>query len=338
VTYYHLTSVTRNARLQPGGFDVVALPRSDWRRGQFVAATVTGDEVLPYEVELVDGRVGSAAPGDNIVGALGTRAATLQCVGDWTAIGDDGHMVSLSMAGVFGRCTSRSPFSRTPIPLQYRGHVCGPDGPLSMEQFALQAEPRDFDVPTVLIIGTSMDAGKTFAARKVIRSLANRGHRVAAAKLTGVARRRDVLSMLDAGATEVVDFIDAGLPSTVVPEDEYRRALEPLLWSMAAAEPEVAVVEAGASPLEPYNGDACVSRLRPHTRCVILCASDPYAAQGVMSAFGVVPDLITGRATSTEAAVQLAERLTGVPALNLLDPDTKPALWRLLSDRLGLAP
>lgn len=336
MTYYHFTSVTRIAHLTPRDFEVAALERASWRRGQYLAATVVGDEVLPYEIERVDGRIGSVVPGDIIIGALGTRAATLQCVGDWTAIGDDLHLEALSMGGVLGRCTSRSPFARPVIPLEYLGHLHGVAGPLAMDQFALHARQRDFDVPTVLIIGTSMDAGKTFAAQRVIRSLNKRGQRVVASKLTGVGRYRDVLSMRDAGAEQVFDFCDAGLPSTVVPVEEYEAALEPLLSSIAALDPDVALVEAGASPLEPYNGDVCVRRLEAHTRCVILCATDPYAAQGVMSAFGVTPDLIAGKATSTQAAVQLAERLTGVRALNLLDPDAKPELWNILSDRLSL--
>ncbi len=104
----------------------------------------------------------------------------------------------------------------------------------------------------------------------------------------------------------------------------------------AATRPDAVVIEAGASPLEPYNGEACVEMLSPHTRLVVLCASDPYAAHGVISAFGVKPDLITGRAAGTQAGVDLAQRLTGVKVLDLLDPAAKPVLRSLLADRLGL--
>ncbi len=336
MTHFHFTSVTRLAELSADTIEIERVDRRSWGRGQFLAATVAGNEELPHEIERVDGRLSEVVAGDVIVGALGTRAATLQCVGDWEAVGDDLRLDALSMAGVIGRCTSRSPFARPVIPLEYLGHVKGPDGLMSMDQFALRPQPTTYDVPTILIIGTSMDAGKTFAARKVIRSLRARDLDVVAAKLTGVGRYRDALSMLDSGAKRVFDFVDAGLPSTVVPPEDYRRALVPLLSAIAAEQPDVAVVEAGASPLEPYNGDICVETLLPHTRFVILCASDPYAADGVMSAFGVTPDLIAGRATSTQAAVDLVERLTGVPALNLLDPESKPLLWALLAERLGL--
>lgn len=337
MTHYHFTSVTRIADLT--GADVVHEPldRAAWQRGQYVAAAVTGDRWLPHDIERVDGRLASVVPGDVIVGALGARAATLEIVGDWAAVGEDLALGALSMAGVIGRCTSRSPFARAVIPLEYLGHLRDATGrPLTMDQFAIRAPARDYDIPTILIIGTSMSAGKTFAARAIIRSLRNMGLKVAAAKFTGVGRARDCLSMSDAGAAPVFDFCDAGLPSTVVPVEDYRSAIVPLMSAIAATTPDAVVIEAGASPLEPYNGEACVELLRPHTRCIVLAASDPYAAAGVMSAFNVTPDLITGRATGTQAAVDLAKRLTGVEVLNLLDPSTTPSLRSLLADRLGI--
>lgn len=68
----------------------------------------------------------------------------------------------------------------------------------------------------------------------------------------------------------------------------------------------------------------------------LLCASDPYAVVGVASAYGVRPDLVAGRATSTSAAIALCERLAGVECLNLLDPDTHGELDALLAAKLGL--
>ena len=64
---------------------------------------------------------------------------------------------------------------------------------------------------------------------------------------------------------------------------------------------------------------------------MVLSASDPYAVLGVQSAFGITPDLITGPATSTSAAVELVEKLTGIRALNLLDPVSVPQLNEILA-------
>jgi hypothetical protein len=66
----------------------------------------------------------------------------------------------------------------------------------------------------------------------------------------------------------------------------------------------------------------------------ILCASDPYAVVGVVEAFGMKPDLVSGRSTSTEAGIRLIDKLVGVPAMNLFDPGSGPELRKLLGEWL----
>src|SRR5262249_23765662 len=67
---------------------------------------------------------------------------------------------------------------------------------------------------TVLVVGASMNSGKTTTAAQVIHSLAGQGRRVCAAKVTGTACRKDPAMMEDAGALRVFDFTCAGYPST----------------------------------------------------------------------------------------------------------------------------
>ena len=194
----------------------------------------------------------------------------------------------------------------------------------------------DYACPTVLIVGTSMSAGKTTVAKAIIRCLKEKGLSVVGAKLTGAGRYRDVLGMSDAGADAIFDFVDAGLPSSIGPPEEFRPRLRQLLSRIAAAKPDVVVAEAGASPLEPYNGDTVIDEIGERVQCTVLCASDPYAVVGVMRGFEREPDLVTGIATSTIAGVELCEKLAGIPALNLLDPSSRPALRRILDERLSL--
>jgi uncharacterized NAD-dependent epimerase/dehydratase family protein len=205
---------------------------------------------------------------------------------------------------------------------------------LNMRDFVEQLPPAEPQAPVILLVGTSMSAGKTTTARVVVRMLAERGLRVLACKITGAARYRDILSCLDVGAEHVMDFVDAGLPSTVCPEAVYVPALEHMLARMAALAPDVIVSEAGASPLEPYNGAEAYRRLAPLVRLSILCASDPYAVLGVMDAFGIQPDLVAGPAANTTAAVELVHKLTGVRALNLLERGGAEELRMLLDDRI----
>jgi hypothetical protein len=174
------------------------------------------------------------------------------------------------------------------------------------------------------MVGTSMSAGKTMTGKFACQILSDLGYRVIGTKLTGAGRYRDILSFRDHGAAEIYDFVDAGLPSTVVPEGEFRTAIRPLLSHIASRDADFMVVEAGASPLEPYNGAAAIDELGANVCCRILCATDPYAVVGVQQAYGLRPDLVAGPATNTTAALDLVEKLTGLPGINIIDPDELP--------------
>lgn len=187
----------------------------------------------------------------------------------------------------------------------------------------------------VLVVGTSMSAGKTSAARVAVRELKRLGHEVIGAKLTGAGRWHDTLAMRDAGADHTFDFIDAGLPTTVCPPDEYREAVGGLLRRMAATGAAVAVIEAGASPLEPYNGGTLVGMLGDDVAFTILAASDPYAVLGIERAWERSFDLVTGPTSNTKAGVQLVHALTGLPSLDLLDPATHGSVRRRLEAAVG---
>ena len=331
------TSVTRIADLSGPGLTVAALPRDVWGTGDYVVAEVHEHAGRIYDVESASGRMVEVIGDDLVVGALGTRSATLEAVGDWRAVGDDLLLHALTRAGVLGRSTSATPAARNVlVPLHYKGHVHRAGVPARMLDFVSPVAPRALDAPVVLVIGTSMSAGKTTTAITTIRRLRRRGLSVAGAKVTGVARYREILNMGDAGADPVVDFVDAGLPSTICDPEEYERALAYMLSRLQAGEPDVVVIEAGASPLEPYNVDVAVARLGQNVRCTILCASDPYAVVGVATAYELRPDLVAGLATSTSAGIALCQRLAGVECLNLLDPDTHPELDAVLAAKLAV--
>ncbi len=237
---------------------------------------------VPYAIEDRTGRAIELIGGDRIVGALGRRAATLELVGDWTAVGEDLELETLTAAGVLGRTTSAAVMSQPIAKLRYLGHVQRDGAKVTMAGEAPVPSGKPLTAPVVLLIGTSMEAGKTVAGRAVVRCLEKRGLRVVGTKLTGVGRYRDVLSLGDVGAVGIRDFVDAGLPSSAVSRERYLEALAILLSQIADLEPDVVVAEAGASPLEPYNGDAAIETLGELTKCTILCASDPYAVTGVM--------------------------------------------------------
>lgn len=336
--HYFFSSVTRTTDLWQRPFETRMLDRGQWATGDFIVGRVTGKRNRLYQCETKTGRMADMVRGDLLVGALGQRAATLEGVGDWRAVTDELRLEALTGAGLLGKATSISPLLPELMHLDYLGHVTRDGEKLGMEDFVAQVPSRTFDKPVVLLIGTSMSAGKTGSGQVIIRALNYLGLNVAAAKLTGAARYRDILRFRDAGARFLVDFVDAGLPSTVCPEPRFREALELMLSKIAAHEPDVLVAEAGASPLEPYNAGLVVEYLADLARFTVLCASDPYAVLGVQTAFGdhLKADLVSGPATNTTAAVTLVKELSGLPAMSLLDRRSYPELTALLKSAFEL--
>jgi hypothetical protein len=335
--YFH-SSVTRCSDLWKEPFDTAMLDRSEWATGDFVAGRVIGERNRLHNCETKSGRMAELVRGDLLLGALGRRAATLECVGDWRAVTEDLRLEALTSAGLLARATSTSPMLPELMQLDYLGHVMRRGAKLNMMDFVQPAPSRKLEIPVILIIGTSMSAGKTTSGQVIIRALKYLGVDVVGAKLSGAARYRDILKFRDAGARYVVDFVDAGLPSTVCAETRFRAAFELMLAKIAACEAQVLVAEAGASPLEPYNGAIVVEYLRNLARFTVLCASDPYAVLGVQTAYGdgLKADLVAGPAANTSAAITLVGHLSGLPAMNLLDRNNYPELLTLLQKALGL--
>lgn len=329
-------SLARIADFANSNFDVVKLDRSQWASGDYVEGEVLGLPTDLYRIEDRQGHMIKVEPGDWVVGALGDRAATLEVVGSWRDIRDDGVMHALTSAGLMARYTSYSTLLPEPLRLAYRGHLSRNGNKVCMRDFAIRAATHEFAVPTLLLVGTSMSAGKTTTGRQVCKELDRTGLFVIGAKLTGAGRYRDILSFLKTGAAEIYDFVDAGLPSTILPEQEFRDAIRPLLAHINKRRPDLLVAEAGASPLEPYNGAALMEELGGNVVCTILCASDPYAVVGVQKAFGLTPDLVSGPAATTSAAVELVRRLTGLRGINVIDPRTKPEFRKFLEAKLGI--
>ena len=335
-THYFFSTLTRIADLETRPFQVQPLPKPKWAAGDYVVGKVQTAKGPLAQVELATGRLARQMEGDLVVGAFGVRRATLEAVGDWQSIQPDGLMHNLTLAGLFGRLTSVSYVMPQFTALCYEGHVIRQGQKVRMQDFVPAAPLLPYTRPTILIIGTSMSAGKTTTAQVMIHLLKQLDLKVVGAKLTGAGRYRDVLAMLDAGSDRIFDFVDVGLPSSIGSPEDFRQSLGHLLSLIEAERPDVVVAEAGASPHEPYNGSIAMEALSNQVKCIVLCASDPYAVVGVSQGFGIQPDVVTGIATSTIAGVELVEKLSGVLALNLAEPSAHEKLLALLKTKLGL--
>lgn len=331
----HLASLTRIADFDKNPYGVHPLPHAKWENGDYALTEVVGTPSELYKVELCNGDMVPVVPGDQIIGALGHRQATLEGVGSYEAVVNN-RMHALTSAGLLGALTSFSIMLPRPLELVYRGHIVRDGKKKTMRDFRLRTKARGFSVPTILIVGTSMNAGKSVTGRRVCEVMSAAGLKVIGAKLTGAGRFRDVASFKKHGAYEIYDFVDAGLPSTVGPAEEFRAFIRPLLAHINSRRPDYLVAEAGASPLEPYNGDTAIDELGDNIVCTILCASDPYAVVGVRQGFRLQPDLVAGPAAQTTAAVELVGKLTGLKAINVIDRRRLPEFRQFLANKLNI--
>ena len=98
--------------------------------------------------------------------------------------------------------------------------------------------------PTLAVVGTSMDAGKTQTAAYLVRGLTQAGLRVGFAKVTGTGSGGDTWLLTDAAAHPVLDFTDAGHASTyLVPPGEVERVFVTLMSHLARARVGAVVLE-----------------------------------------------------------------------------------------------
>ncbi|WP_297792814.1 hypothetical protein [uncultured Eudoraea sp.] len=329
------TSLTRISNLAEIEFDVVKLDRDQWETGDYIVTRILDPGSNTLNLELPTGRMRGVIGGESIVGALGERFATLEATGTWREVKADLRMHVLTGGGLMGKLTSKSIFLPNMMEVAYTGHASRNGRKLTMDDFVETVEPVPFNTPVILFVGTSMSAGKTTSARIVANHFKVAGYKVVGAKLTGAGRYKDILAIKDVGANEVMDFVDVGLPSSICPPEIYKTKLDQLLSRIEHQKADVAIVEIGASPLEPYNGDLAINALRDNIKCTILSASDPYAVYGLMAAFEIAPDIVTGIASNTLAGVQMVKRLCNAKALNLIDSSTTEELKELLSVKTG---
>lgn len=333
---YIFSSMLRISDLDKIPFEVDKLEKIHWKTGDYVVGKITNTGNERMKIELINGRMRGIMKDDLVIGALGERYATLEATGSWREVEEYGIMHLLTGAGLMGKCTSKSAFLPNLIEIEYVGHVMRDDQVCKMDDYVKSIKESEFKTPVILLVGTSMSAGKTTVARIIVNHLKRAGLKIVAGKLTGASRFRDILSFKDVGASHIFDFVDMGLPSSIFPREKYRKKLMQLLSHINNVKADVAVIELGASPLEPYNGDVAFEELKSSVRCIVLCASDPYAVYGVMKSFKLKPDLVTGIATNTLAGAELIEKLCGVKALNLINPDTSDTLKQILNEKLKI--
>jgi hypothetical protein len=293
------------------------------RAGDVVVVRTLSDSATYNQLELPTGRLAKINPGDVLVGVLGRRRALKGFVGDVpesVTAGDRLHL--LNMGGVIGECTGHHSSLNDAISVEVVGLACDAEGRvLNIADVALPLrEDLGASAPLVIVAGTCMNSGKTYAATEVIKQATRAGLRVAAAKLSGVACLRDTLNMADHGAVATASFLDCGLPSTVG-AGNLAPVAKAVIARLNESAPDMIVIELGDGILGGYSVDSVFEdeQLRAATSAIVFCASDYVGAWGGIELFrrrGINVDVIAGSVTDSQMGEDYIEREFNVPAGN----------------------
>jgi hypothetical protein len=270
-------------------------------------------------LELVNGRPANLHEGDLLAVVFGNRYATAQFEGYARINGAACDL--LSMGGLCGLVESKHASVAEPSKLRILGALGDTNGrPLRLRDFSLPSAFSPVQPQVVVVCGTSMDAGKTHTAMSLIIGLRQLGERVAGIKLTGTATGRDTWSMLDAGASPALDFIDGGFPSTYLATLEDLLHLHHLLVAHATSlGAQWVVVEIADGLLQTET--AALLQCPSFTETVnhwVFATSDPLAAVGgvrVLRGWGIEPVAISGIISMSPLAMREASAATKVRCL-----------------------
>lgn len=304
--------------------EVSLLAQASVRPGDVVVAKALEEKRVYDQLELVSGRLAHISKGDVIAGSVGTRRALRGFVGDCpkhVRTGDVLHV--LNMGGVIGVATSVNADYGHPLRVKVLGLVASGPNVLNIDARAIAcAQVLDKAPPLIVVAGTCMAAGKTRAACEIIGQLNQRGFRLGALKLSGVAALRDPLNMQDHGAQLALSFLDAGFNSTATFTDLAPMA-KGLIRAMAERVPDLdaIVVELGDGIIGDYGVGSIYrdSQLREAIAFHVLCANDLVAAWGaheLAKTLGREIDVFSGPATDNTVGARYIEDQLGVPAVN----------------------
>lgn len=270
-------------------------------------------------LQLVNGRRRQLFSGNEVVVAYGNRYASNQFESEVPESLGPCHLVA--GGGIASRVRSwhmrisRGPTEITPIGLlaDSRGKR------LNLLDFALEAvePPRDYWPPSIAVVGTSMDSGKTQTCVHLVRGLLAGGTRVGYAKLTGTGAGGDFWSLHDAGADPVLDFTDVGMSTTYLLSPEAVRSTMVSLMSHLAHHGVDAMILEIADGILQRETEALLCDAAFHQRVggIVLAAQDSMGAMAGVNWLRERPTpvlALSGILTAAPLQVREARQATGL--------------------------
>ena len=251
----------------------------------------------------------------------------------------------LARSGIVGVMRTKNNLVNDPTRIEILGQVTDRDGrplntrdhPVAMPRTPLRRDRQRAKM--ILNVGTAMNSGKTTSAIACCRALAGMGHAVRASKVTGTASLKDILHMQDAGAENVSDFTCLGFPSTyLLEEHELVGIFENLDAKYANNPAKFWVVELSDGILQRETAMLLRNAwLRSRIHRLVFSAADVFGALGgiqvLREQFGLVPDAISGRCSSSPLLVRELRSQCGIPVFDNIRLDLRQLADILLPDK-----
>lgn len=309
-------------RVPPAAMRTLVTGAIQPRPGDLVLARV--DEIGNHrKIELTDGRRALMFPGDEVVVCYANRYAPDQFE---AVVPSDMLPCDLVAAGgIAASEITRHQRMKPPTKITPLGMIGDAEGRrLNVLDFRIDAPEHRPDLPAVLALGTSMNAGKTLTSTSMVRGFKRAGLKVAALKITGTGAGGDMWIVRDAGADISLDFTDAGHASTYLAEIGDIVALTYRLMNHAARRgAQVAVIEIadGLHQLE-------TSQLIRQPEIIELAVGTMFASYDAMGAVQGVQELreaghdilgLSGQLGRAPLGVREAEAATGLTVYSPFD-------------------
>ncbi|MDP5217298.1 DUF1611 domain-containing protein [Ruegeria sp. 2205SS24-7] len=300
-----------------------------------LSMTMPGDLILGRvmsignhrRIQLPTGRPSMLYAGDLVVLPCGARYAPDQFEGlaELDTAGSD----MLAGGGCIGRMVQRNERIKPPTRIQPLGRITSQNGMvLNTGDFALSAHATPAKIPVICVVGTSMNSGKTTATAALAHGLKQAGWKTAVLKGTGTGAFGDYNAYVDAGASYVADFTDAGMVTTYLePLPRIIAGIDTLLGEAETRGCDIAVMELADGVFQQETA-ALLADPEARTRFskyLFACADAVAAAGGVaeLARNGIRPIALTGMLSCSPMAVDEAQAATGIQVLTkgqLLDP------------------
>lgn len=183
------------------------------------------------------------------------------------------------------------------------------------------ADPAHPAPVVMVVLGTSMNSGKSTTLASLVHGLATSGLSVAAGKATGTGAGGDPRMFTDAGASRVLDFTDFGFASTYrLAHDRVRALWSSMVCELSLDGPDVVVIEIADGVYQQETArlltDPAFASVVNH---VVFAAAD---ALGAVAGVQVLTDYdlpvlaVSGVVTASPLAAAEAGAVLDVPVLD----------------------